>query len=68
MDMHVIPPFLEIICLTASGFRSNKKAELARDYSFGSSAMLRRYKHPPLSAPFLRRVGFYRETIKLVYQ
>jgi hypothetical protein len=40
----------------------NKKAELTKGASFGSSAMLN-IQYPPLSVPFSRRVWLFQEFI-----
>jgi hypothetical protein len=48
--------------LSTDFLSENKKAELTKGSSFGSSAMLRWTQHPPLSAPSLQRVWLYRET------
>ena len=40
---------------------TNKKADLTKGSSFGSSAMLILIQYPPLSVPFLRRVWLCRE-------
>jgi len=50
ISFSVPPPFIQ-----------NKKAELTKGSSFGSSAVLKLFQHPPLSVPFSRRVWLYRE-------
>jgi len=67
MDMHDTS-FLRCLPSDYTVLNTIKKADLTKGLSFGSSAMPRLPLHPPLSAPFSRKVWFYRDDIFIIFK